>query len=265
MDGWTEIVLAHPVAVVGKAALIALGARLSVWIMDRVIGMAVAARSRGRFRLDTRRSRTLTKLLHNAVAYLIYLAAIVWILRVFGVDPGPVLAGAGIIGLAIGFGAQNLIRDVITGFFILLEDQFAVGDVVQIGSFKGTVEEIGLRVTKLRSWTGELHIIPNGSIAQVTNFSVYPSLAVVDVPVAGDVDPDEAIRVINEAVGRLHEEHESVLKPPEVLGIQTIGLSETVLRVVAECSPNRQTEVSRLLNREIKKALDRAGLRMRSG
>lgn len=255
----------RPFADIAKAVLILAGARLAVWILDHVIRLTILVRSRGKLKLDTRRVRTVGKLVHNGVSYFIYFLAIVWILRLFGVDPGPVLAGAGIVGLAIGFGAQNLIRDVITGFFIIFEDQFAVGDVVQIGSFKGTVEEIGLRVTKLRSWTGELHIIPNGSIVQVTNFSVYPSLAVVDVPIAGDVDPDEAARVIEAAVGRLHERHESVLKAPEVLGVQTVGPQETVLRVVAECGPNRQTEVSRLMNREIKKALDRAGIRMRSG
>ena len=106
------------------------------------------------------------------------------ILGQVGLNLGPLLAGAGVLGLAIGFGAQSLVKDVITGFFIIFEDQFGVGDVIQIDQFKGTVEEIGIRVTRIKSWTGEVHIIPNGNIKQVTNFSTYNSIAVVDVSIA---------------------------------------------------------------------------------
>ncbi len=100
------------------------------------------------------------------------------------------------LGLAIGFGAQSLVKDIITGFFIVLEDQFAVGDVIQTGQFKGTVDMIGLRTTRIQSWTGEVHIIPNGMINEVTNFSVNNSIAVVDISIAFEEEVDRALDVI---------------------------------------------------------------------
>ena len=106
------------------------------------------------------------------------------ILSTLTINVSAVLAGAGIVGLAVGFGAQSLVKDIITGFFIIFEDQFSVGDYIRVGQFEGTVEEIGLRTTKIKSWTGELHIIPNGNILEVTNFSLNNSVAVIDISVA---------------------------------------------------------------------------------
>jgi small conductance mechanosensitive channel len=163
--------------------------------------------------------------------------------------------------LAVGFGAQSLVKDVITGFFIIFEDQFAVGDIVQVGSFKGTVEEIGLRVTKIRSWTGEVHIIPNGSITQVTNFSIHNSLAVVDVSISYEEDIDKAMKVLKETIKSHYETNENMVAEPEVLGIQQLGASEVVMRITAECKPNTHVAVARELNAEIKKAFDANGMR----
>ncbi|MNI09012.1 putative MscS family protein YkuT [compost metagenome] len=173
-----------------------------------------------------------------------------------GVNLGPLLAGAGVLGLAIGFGAQSLVKDVITGFFIIFEDQFGVGDVIQIDQFKGKVEEIGIRVTRIRSWTGEVHIIPNGSIVKVTNFSTYNSLAVLDISIPYATDVDKAIKLLKDTVVRIFEQNDKIVKEPEVLGVQTLTNTEMKLRIVAECQPNTQSEIERLINSEVKKAMD---------
>src|SRR5690625_3614670 len=115
------------------------------------------------------------------LSYIVYFTAFIMILSTLGIEVMPLLAGAGVAGLAIGFGAQNLVRDVISGFFIIFEDQFSVGDYVGVAGIEGTVEEIGLRTTKVLSWTGEMNVVPNGDVTQVTNYSLHNGLAIVDI------------------------------------------------------------------------------------
>jgi small-conductance mechanosensitive channel len=173
-----------------KIIIIYIAARLIIRITDKMIEHMLAAKYRGPIKFDPRRANTIGKLIHNLISYTVNFISVLLILGELGVNLGPLLAGAGVLGLAIGFGAQSLVKDVITGFFIIFEDQFGVGDVIQIDQFKGTVEEIGIRVTRVKSWTGEVHIIPNGNIKQVTNFSVYNSLAVLDISIAYEADVD---------------------------------------------------------------------------
>lgn len=218
------------------------------------------AKGKDRIRFNPRRTATLIRLTGNIVKYVVNFMMILMILGTLGVPYGPILAGAGVFGLAIGFGAQSLVKDVITGFFIIFEDQFAVGDIVQTGQFKGTVEEIGLRVTRIKSWTGEVHIIPNGSITEVTNFSLHNSVAVVDVSIAYEMDIDKATEVIRETVERVSKESENVVKPPDVLGVQTLAASEVIIRIVCECKPNTHAAIARRMNAEIKKSLDTHGI-----
>jgi small conductance mechanosensitive channel len=130
---------------------------------------------------SNRRAQTLEILLRSAITYLVFFLACLMILQVFNVNTSAILASAGILGLAVGFGAQSLVKDIISGFFILFEDQFSVGDFIQIDAVTGTVEEIGLRTCKIRQWTGELSIIPNGGITKVTNYNRGPMLAQVTV------------------------------------------------------------------------------------
>lgn len=209
---------------------------------------------------DVRRTRTIGRLVSNVISYVLNFIIVLLILEKLGIPILPLLAGASVLGLAIGFGAQNLVRDVITGFFIIFEDQFGVGDIIQTGNFKGTVEEIGLRITKIKNWTGEIHIIPNGSITEVTNFSINNSVAVCDVSVAYEADIDRAISIIRDTALKVYEGNENMVKEPEVLGVQTLGASDVVLRVVSECKPNTHFAVARELNAELKKALDREGI-----
>ncbi|MGP7819555.1 mechanosensitive ion channel family protein [Niallia sp. 01092] len=211
-------------------------------------------------RITERREATLVKLLENTLTYVVYFISAMTILSIFGINVQALLAGAGIVGLAVGFGAQSLVKDIITGFFIIFEDQFSVGDYVRVGTFEGTVEEIGLRTTKIKSYTGEVNILPNGSIVEVTNFSVNNSRAVVDVSIAYQGDINKAEKVIRERLATLEEKYEQIVGTPELLGIQNIQATEIVLRVVAETLPAQQIGVARILRKEIKAVLDENGI-----
>lgn len=234
--------------------------RLVVRVAARAAAHIASARRSSRaaaaVRIDPRRKQTIGKLFHNIAAYTVNFIVILLILAEFGVELAPLLAGAGVLGLAVGFGAQSLVKDVITGFFIIFEDQFAVGDVIKTGAFQGTVEEIGLRTTRIRSFTGEVHILPNGSIASVTNYSVANSLGIVDVSVPYDSDIEKAAELVRQAAEKVCEEHEDAVGMPEVLGVQTIGAQGVVLRITFECRPLAQHTVGRQLIAAVKKALD---------
>ncbi|MFD1954649.1 mechanosensitive ion channel family protein [Paenibacillus thailandensis] len=228
------------------------------WLVHRTIDRFILQRELVQLQSHARRMNTVGKLLKNVTSYFVYFIGGLLILSEFGIQLGPLLAGAGVIGLAVAFGAQSLVKDVITGFFIILEDQFAVGDVIQTGTYRGTVEVIGLRATRILSWTGEVHIIPNGMISEVTNFSLRNSLAVVDIAIANEEDVERAIAVMRESLASFKDEN--LVKEPEVLGVQTIGLSEVTIRITAECLPAMNAVVSRKINAEMKKALDEHGI-----
>ncbi|OBR66669.1 mechanosensitive ion channel protein MscS [Paenibacillus oryzae] len=234
------------------AAILVIG-RLVIWLLHKTINRIVLDNVGKRTLSQARRMTTVGKLLKNVTTYIIYFITFMLLLSEFGVNLGPLLAGAGVVGLAIGFGAQSLVKDILTGFFIILEDQFAVGDVIQTGKFKGTVEVIGLRTTRIVSWTGEVHILPNSMIQDVTNFSIHNSLAVVDVAVPFATDVNSAMEWIQVTVNSLH--HENIIQPPKVLGVQSITAADMVIRVIAECRPNSQSAVSRLLYKEIQEML----------
>src|SRR5690625_7951565 len=133
------------------------------------------------------------------------------ILDTLTIQIGPLLAGAGIAGLAIGFGAQNLVKDIISGFFIVFEDQFGVGDYVSFAGVEGTGEEIGLRTTKVKSWTGEQQVNPNGNITQVTNYSGHNGLAIVDINISYENDITEAEKIIEDVLSLLTENYKEIV------------------------------------------------------
>ncbi|MEF3305308.1 mechanosensitive ion channel family protein [Paenibacillus sp. GYB003] len=230
-------------------------------ITRRAVQHMVQEREKSPLKFDPRRTKTIGKLVGSLISSTVNFFVIILILSQFGFNLAPILAGAGVLGLAIGFGAQSLVKDVITGFFIIFEDQFAVGDVIQTGAFKGTVEEIGIRVTRVRSGTGEVHIIPNGLITQVTNFSSHNSLAVVDVTIAYEADLEKAMQVTKETVNRVYASSDLIVKEPAVLGVQAVTNTEVTLRISVECRPNTQAEVIRGLNFELMRALEQNGLK----
>jgi small conductance mechanosensitive channel len=249
-----------------KVIVIVVVSQVLLRIIQKTVTPMIDKQQSNRFiHIDERRSKTVARLVNNIISYVIYFIMALMILNQFGIQIGPLLAGAGVVGLAIGFGAQSLVKDIITGFFIIFEDQFGVGDVIQIGTLKGTVEEIGLRVTKISSATGERHIIPNGTILQVTNFSVHNSVSVVDIPIDTQTDVELAILTIKEAVQTFAAQHPDFPSPPEVLGVQTITGGEMMIRISIVTKPNTQFQLLRQLNEIIKKSLDDKGISLSSG
>lgn len=208
-----------------------------------------------------RRRNTLILLLRSALRYVIYFISSIIILSIFNVPVASLLAGAGIIGLAVGFGAQSLVKDIINGFFILFEDQFAVGDYIKVASVDGVVEELGLRTTRLRSFAGEIHIIPNGEINQVTNYSSGNMRVMVDVGVAYEEKPSQVIDVLEELAGEIAlEKSEVITDGPTVLGVQELAVSSVVIRIWAKVKPMEQWQVARYIRQRIKERLDERGI-----
>jgi len=207
--------------------------------------------------INNGRAQTLCSILKSVFHYVIYFAGIILVLNKIAPDiTKPILASAGIMGLAISFGSQNLVKDVITGFFILFEDQFAVTDYITTCNLSGHVEELGLRVTKLRDITGELHIIPNGLIAQVTNHSRGSMLALLDIGIAYEADIDKALALLHQLVEDTARELDYVVEGPTVLGVQDLGSSQVVVRIIAKTKPMQQWELERFLRKKIKDLFD---------
>ncbi|MDQ0244987.1 small conductance mechanosensitive channel [Bacillus fengqiuensis] len=243
-----------------KSILILILAAFFIKIGKVALNKVFEVRQKSPLRISERREATLMKLLQNILTYVVYFVAFMMILETMTIDVKALLAGAGIVGLAVGFGAQNLVRDIITGFFIIFEDQFSVGDYVRVGTFEGTVEEIGLRTTKIKSWTGELNILPNGSIVEVTNFSIYNSMAFVDVSIAYEENIAEAEKIITELLQELPDKYEDMVKSPELLGVQNVVGTEVVMRIVCEVKPMKHWHIARVIRKEVKAKLDQHGI-----
>jgi len=211
------------------------------------------------------RARTLTRTLRSTGLVLIAFVAGTMILRELGMDIGPILAGAGIVGLAVGFGAQTLVRDVISGFFILLENQFNVGDSIQVGDLAGSVEKITLRATFLRDLQGTLHIVPNGEIRILSNRTRGWARALVNVGVAYEEEIDRALAVlerIGQELGGDEHYRPLLLEEPTVTGVEELGDSSVVVRIMARTQPGKQWDVARVLRKRIKETFEQEGIEM---
>ncbi|WP_074435593.1 mechanosensitive ion channel family protein [Oceanobacillus jeddahense] len=244
--------------------LILLISWLVVRIVRKVVDKLFVQKQRGPIKIPKRREDTLKQLIKSVVAYVVYFMALVMILEVFNFAIGPLLASAGVVGLAIGFGAQNLVRDIITGFFIIFEDQFSVGDYVLAAGIEGTVEEIGLRTSKIVSWTGELNIVPNGNIDQVINYSSRNGLSVVDVNVPYESDVAQVEQIIHEVAETLPDKYEFILGVPEIIGVQNLDVSHFVVRIIAETEPVFQWAGERNIRKEIQDKLYKSGIKIPS-
>lgn len=210
-----------------------------------------------------KRAKTLSGIISTTVTVVIYLAAAMMIITECGVNIGPLLAGAGIAGVAIGFGAQSLVKDVISGFFLLMENQIRVGDVANIAGIGGLVEAINLRTTRLRDLEGRVHIIPNGSIEVATNFTRDWSRALVDIGVAYKEDVDNVINVLKEVGEEMRNDtafSEVILEPMTVLGLDSFGDSSVNIRLFFKTLPIKQWDVAREFRKRVKKAFDAKGI-----
>jgi small conductance mechanosensitive channel len=206
-----------------------------------------------------KRTTTFSTIIRYILNIAIFFVALILILEKFGVEFGPILAAAGIFGLAIGFGAQSLIKDVISGLFILLEDQIRVGDVIQISGKGGIVEKINLRTTTLRDLAGNVHYVPNGQIDVVTNMTKEYSRYVFDIGVAYRENVDEVIHVIKEVDEELRKDpafKDDILEPLEVLGLDQFADSAIIIKARTTTKPIKQWGVAREFNRLLKKKFD---------
>jgi small conductance mechanosensitive channel len=203
------------------------------------------------------KGQTLVPLLQSICQYLLYFGSAVVMLGVLGVNTGPILAGAGLVGLAVGLGAQSLVTDVVSGFFILFEGQYLVGDLVEIGEATGRVEAVSIRHTQVRDAQGKLHIIPNGQIKEVVNSSKGYMNAVVDLELPADGDLDGALEAMREAGRRLRAQHPGdVLGETQVQGLVELGLSEMTARAVTRVRPGTHEEMENEYRRLLKQVLD---------
>lgn len=234
-------------------------------IGNKVIDTIFKDKKKVRIKLTTnRREQTLRNLSKNILSYVIMFIVIMMILDTFNVPIKTMLAGAGVAGLAIGFGAQSLVKDVIAGFFIIFEDQFSVGDYIETSKIEGDVEMIGLRSTKLRSYFGQTYVIPNGKIDIVTNYSASNGFAMVEVNVPYESDIVKIEKMIDDILVTLPRKHDLFIGTPEINGVQALELSNYVLRIRAETTPVMQWEGARVIRKEVKEHLFEQGINIPS-
>ena len=205
------------------------------------------------------RARTIGSVLRSITSAVVLLVAAIMVLAEFGVNLGPILASAGIVGVAVGFGAQNLVKDFLSGMFMLLEDQYGVGDIVDVGEANGVVEAVGLRITTLRDHQGTVWYVRNGEILRVGNKSQGYAVAVVDLPLAHQADMTQAADIAGRVAAERVQEpdvSDDVLEDPEVLGIEKVTADGVTLRVTVKVNPGKQFGVQRALNAAITDAYD---------
>ena len=223
----------------------------------------ISRRSGHDFAERAKRAKTLGNVIQNSIAVLVVGAAVLMTLKELGLDITPVLTGAGIIGLAVGFGAQTLVRDIISGFFIIFEDQVRVGDVTIINGTSGTVETIKLRTISLRDLAGTVHVFPNGTIETLSNMTKDFSYCVLDIGVAYREDTDEVVLILEGIANELRSDktfQPHILAPLEVLGVDAFEDSQVTIKIRIKTVPIKQWEVGRELRRRIKKTFDAKGI-----
>jgi len=210
-----------------------------------------------------KQAATLGKVIRNVIRILVWGVALMMVMRELGIDVGPLLAGVGIVGLAVGFGAQSLVKDFLSGMFVLIENQYNVGDVIKAAGASGLVEKITLRSTTLRDLEGRVHIIPNGVIDVVTNMTKEYSRFVLDIGVAYKENVDEVMALLKEIGDEMagDTEYSKVISAPlEILGVQDFGDSAVLIRVRFTTVPNQQWAVGREFRRRVKNTFDAKGI-----
>lgn len=257
--------------------VLAFGAR---WLVSRAIRRAVGSMERRTERggrtgrmlreatgLDAERRRqrasTMGSVLRSAATIVIAVVAIITLLATVGVPVGPLMASAGVGGVALGFGAQSLVKDFLSGIFMIVEDQYGVGDVIDTGEAIGTVEEVTLRITRLRDASGVIWYVRNGEVIRIGNRSQGWSMAVIDIPVAYRESVGSVTRVLQQVVDRIRDEEPwgtRILETPEVAGVENVSGGVMTMRIFAKCAPNENFSVTRRIREECKAALDDAGI-----
>ena len=229
--------------------------RLTDFLPEEVLSGPVAGER------AAQRARTLGTIGASVVNIIIWLIALMLVLSELGINLGPILAGAGIIGIALGFGAQSLVRDYLSGVLIIIEDQYGVGDIVDVGEASGIVEEVTLRSTRIRGLNGTMWHVPNGEIRRSGNLSHYWSRVILDVPIAYGADIAAASNLIKSVADEVWHAHENaeILEEPEIWGVEELGDNSIAIRLVVKTMPATQWQIARELRGRIKEAFDREG------
>ena len=265
--------LLQPEVLLGSALRIAGAVAVAVvlwWALRMVvrrIEKSLGQPQPGSLTVSEQRTRTLVGLLRSMGRVVIFVVFLFMLMSAIGLELGPLLAGAGVVGLAISFGAQSLVKDVISGLFILIENQFAVGDVVRIEGVSGSVETMTLRVVALRDVHGVVHIVPNGQITKVSNLTRTWSRVVLDVAIAYKEDTDRVAEVMREVGGELWGDEDwkpLLVDAPEVPGIESFDSSSVTIRMTAKTLPLKQWDVARELRRRLKRRFEAEGIEVPS-
>jgi moderate conductance mechanosensitive channel len=242
--------------------LIALLVNHFLKVLSKLISKPASSQSRAA-QVREQQTRTLAGVLYSAVSKIVWVIALITALDLFGINPTPALTLAGLASVAIGFGAQNLVRDVITGFYIVLEDQYVVGDTIQFGDAIGRVEHLTLRRTVIRDARGALVTISNGDIRTVANLSRDWSQTFVDISLAPDIALEQPLAALEAAAAELRSDpawSQALVDGPRILGVQSLDRSATLVRLQARTAPTRQDEVARELRRRIHVELQRRSI-----
>ena len=249
-----EIILNKGLKVISIIVIMYLSINIGKYLIKKVVDKQV--KSNAALSLDPQRAKTLGGVMRSILKYSVYFLGITTILSVlFG---GISFTFASIGGVALGFGAQSLIKDFINGFFILFEDQFGIGDYVTIGNFSGIIQTIGIRTTVIKDFNGDIHSIPNGTISEVTNHSRGNTRFIVDVDIAYEEDIDNAINAIKECCEKFQKENEEFIKEPlEVLGVSALAASSVTIRTIGRTKPLTQWKMENELRKAIKITLDK--------
>ena len=216
---------------------------------------------------SNRGNKTLVSLIKNVVRYIVWFIVLTTVLSKFGISVNGIIASAGVVGIAVGFGAQTIVKDIITGFFIIFENQFDVGDYVKINSggttvAEGTVKSIGLRSTRINTITGELTILPNGSMGEITNYSITNGTSIVEIPVSVDENLDKVEKKLNKLFTAMRSKYYLFITDPVVLGIDGLDETKVIIRISAETIPGEGASGSRILRKEIQKMFVQEGIKL---
>ena len=282
-DSAVEFLLGAPLRIAG----VIVGAFILRWFVNRAIGRIVSRtanatrrqqtseKRRGRVLADAagalvserrrQRAETIGSVLRSISSFVILGMAFVTVMGELGFELGPLLASAGVAGVALGFGAQSLVRDFLSGIFMILEDQYGVGDLIDTGEAIGTVEEVSLRVTRLRDGSGVVWYVRNGEILRIGNHSQGWSTGIVDVSVAYSEDIPRVQELIRTAADALAEDEawrDKIIEDPLVAGVESVTGNSVTIRVIIKCTPNDHWGVQRELRERIKEVFDREGIRV---
>ena len=237
-------------------------AYLIVFFGKRIAANVFSLSMRTPLNHSERRHKTILKLVQSVISYVVYFSAILAILSVLNINVAGLLAGAGIAGLAIGFGAQSLVKDVISGFFIIFEDQFGVGDHIRLNNAEGTVVEIGLRTTKVRGSSGEQHIIPNGAIGTVINYSVNDTSTFVDFDIPVTKNIDEVERRVRAYLNTLPNQYKELTKIPLLMGVQNFTQTNATIRIKVETVSMQHNKMARIIRKDLLSLLEEFDVKM---